>query len=239
MSSRLLHASIPGVFICNHTAPKWAIMLPRILGDYDLLYCRRDRGKRPFRPLLFSTFLSLCGCATSYPQDVRLLSVTPSRSNDIPGFPYHPSNEPTLKLTFQSAFDLAAYTRDSYGTGVSAKFCDEAVRFRDYPGSPAPSLAWSTLYADNGQPIEPATFAPDLPEGVDRTRFYAFLFVSRPPPPPGPWSHPDHSWDLRANPHDVCVRIGTLKVWPLLGSRSEVMHIPAAVLRAALGPPTQ
>ena len=181
----------------------------------------------------------LSGCVTSYPQDVRLLSVAPSRSNDIPGFPHRSSDEPTLKLTFQSPFDLAAYTRDSYGTGVSAKFCDEAFQFRDYPGSPAPSLAWGRLYAENGQTVEPATDGPDLPEGIDRTLYHAFLFVSRQPPPqpPSHWSHPDHSWDLRADPHDVCVRIGTLKVWPLLGSRSEFMRIPTAVIRAALGQP--
>ncbi len=206
------------------------------MGDNDLLNHARQGSTRPPTLLLFFLLSSLCGCVTSYPRDVSLLSVEPTRSNDIPGFPHRSPYRPFLKLNFQSAFDLAGYTRDSAGTSVHASFCDEALQFRTYPGSPAPNLAWIFLYADNGSQIETATFSPDLPGSVDRTRYHAFLSVFEPPPPAGPWSHPDHSWDLRADPHDVCVRIQTLKIWPLLRSRSNVMRIPATVLRAALEP---
>ena len=207
------------------------------MGDNNLLNHARQGSTRPPTLLLFFLLSSLCGCVTSYPRDVSLLSVEPTRSNDIPGFPHRSPDRPVLKLNFQSAFDLAGYTRDSAGTSVHASFCDEALQFRTYPGSPAPNLAWIFLYADNGSQIETATFSPDLPGSVDRTRVIMRSCPSSNHPRQRARGHtPDHSWDLRADPHDVCVRIQTLKIWPLLQSRSNVMRIPATVLRAALGP---
>ncbi len=161
------------------------------------------------------------------------MSVALSSLPDISGIPNRSPDRLALKLTFQSSIDLADHTQDSYGTSVSATFCDTALQFRDYVGTPAPNLAWGSLYADNEQMVEPKQLQQGFPEGTDRTLYYAYLTIARPPPPAGQWSHPDHSWDLRADPHDVCVQISTMKTYVLSGTRSNVIRIPAAVLRTA------
>ena len=136
-------------------------------------------GKRPLNLLLFFALLLGSGCVTSYPGDIRLLSVAPSGSNNILGFRHRSPDRATLRLEFQSTADLVAYTRNSYGINVCANYCDVALQVRDTYTNSLANFAWSTLYADNGQAIEPARFAKAPQKDVDRTHYHASSYLDK------------------------------------------------------------
>ena len=189
--------------------------------------------------LALGTIVLASGC-TSYPNDMRLVSVTAVDGKTDPRIPYYliipRPTDPVLKVTFRSTFDLLPRARETT-ISVVANFCRSEYRQPDLPGYPASGFDTGGVFASGRHSTDWRDVGLNgdkpLPRDADgRITYDAYLTtISR----AEDYSHspPEQAWDLTDHPHDVCFKVRGHEMTSVFQS-SNTIRIPEAAIRAAL-----
>lgn len=131
-------------------------------------------------------------------------------------------HRPLLKVEFTTPVNLEALVEDGYSLMVKGYFCER-------PSDDVP-LSLVTLYRD-GQSLGRRGAQKTKPALSSTTGYYTFLNIAHKAIVPS--NPPDASFDLSAEPEDVCLQLYA-SMLPLTTLESEIAVIPKADIARSL-----
>ena len=169
-------------------------------------------------------------CAFWLPKDLHLTNVSAADAMQDPqirgtyAYTFDDPRHIFLKITFGSAFDLVAQNEPKI-LGMRAAFCDQG---RELPSATQhqSNLSYPGVYAYGTEIGIPGRPIPRKLSTAPVKLYYVYIpvmSVSRGPS----WS----TWDLKRDPHDVCLVIET---GSYIHSQSNVVVVPKEVIETAL-----
>jgi hypothetical protein len=137
-----------------------------------------------------------------------------------------------LEVTFLSRMNVPDFAkRNGYGTSARPYFCDRPDLDETVAAYGVYWYNWQAVVRpDEGFFLDPT--GPVAPVRAPDGRYVYRLFFYAQGDEYGPGHHPSHSFNLRAEPHDICFYVagGAFGV----GHRSNVVKVPKAAIAAAL-----